>query len=33
MLKNPWQELKHYQCIETKYPKDAVTLKNYIEKD
>ena len=33
MLKNLWQELDHYRCIETKFPEDATILKNYIEKD
>ena len=33
MLKNIWQELNQYRCIETKCPKDATILKNYIEKD
>ena len=33
MLKNLWQELDHYQCIETKRLEDVAILKNYIEKD
>ena len=33
MLKNLWQELDHYCCIETKCPEDATILKNYIRKD
>ena len=33
MLKNIWQELNQYRCIETKCPKDATILKNKIEKD
>ena len=33
MLKNLWQKFDHYRCIETKCPKDATILKNYIKKD
>lgn len=33
MLKNLWQQLDHYRCIETKCPEDAAILKNCIEKD
>ena len=33
MLKNLWQELDHYRCIERKCSKDVAILKNYIEKD
>ena len=33
MLKNLWQQLDHYRCIETKCPEDATILKNHIKKD
>ena len=33
MLKNLWQELGHYQCIETWCLWDAIILKNCIQKD
>ena len=33
MLKNLWQELDHYRCIETKCPKDVAILKNYVKKE
>ena len=33
MLKNLWQELEHYRCIETKCLKDAAILKNPIKKN
>ena len=32
MLKNLWQELDHYCCIETKSLENVTILKNYIEK-
>lgn len=32
-LKNLWQEVDHYRCFETKCPKDATILKNFIEQD
>ncbi|PKU71789.1 hypothetical protein MA16_Dca008318 [Dendrobium catenatum] len=33
LLQNLWQELDHYRCIETKCPKDAIILKNFIKKN
>ncbi|KAG7991978.1 hypothetical protein I3843_02G104900, partial [Carya illinoinensis] len=33
LLKNLWQELDHYRCIETKCAPDAAILKCFIEKD
>ncbi|KAF5454932.1 hypothetical protein F2P56_024561 [Juglans regia] len=33
LLKNLWQELDHYRCIETKCASDAAILKGFIEKD
>ncbi|XP_022768068.1 UDP-sugar pyrophosphorylase-like isoform X4 [Durio zibethinus] len=33
LLKNLWQEMDHYQCIEMKCSEDATTLKKFIEKD
>ncbi|GAV59099.1 UBN2_3 domain-containing protein, partial [Cephalotus follicularis] len=32
-LQNLWQELNHYRVFEMKCPKDAATLKIFIEKD
>ena len=32
-LKNLWQEMDHYQCIEMKCSDDTAVLKNFIEKD
>ncbi|KAJ0103610.1 hypothetical protein Patl1_05363 [Pistacia atlantica] len=33
LLKNLWQEMDHYRCIEMKCSDDAAALKNFIEKD
>ncbi|KAK3009342.1 hypothetical protein RJ639_013424 [Escallonia herrerae] len=33
LLKNLWQEMDHYRCIEMKCSDDAAVLKNFIEKD
>ncbi|KAK2991614.1 hypothetical protein RJ640_014010 [Escallonia rubra] len=33
LLKNLWQEMNHYLCIEMKCSDDATVLKNFIEKD
>ena len=33
MLRNIWQEMDHYRCIEMKCSEDATILKNFIEKD
>ncbi|XP_022731494.1 uncharacterized protein LOC111286004 [Durio zibethinus] len=33
LLKNLWQEMDHYRCIEMKCSEDATTLKKFIEKD
>lgn len=33
MLQNLWQELNHYQVLETKCPNDVVVLKKFIQKD
>ncbi|KAK2979081.1 hypothetical protein RJ640_026031 [Escallonia rubra] len=33
LLKNLWQEMDHYRCIEMKCSDDATVLKNFIEKD
>ncbi|KAK2995307.1 hypothetical protein RJ640_023821 [Escallonia rubra] len=33
LLKNLWQEMDHYRCIEMKCRDDAVVLKNFIEND
>ncbi|KAJ0085405.1 hypothetical protein Patl1_07178 [Pistacia atlantica] len=33
LLKNLWQEMDHYRCIEMRCSDDAATLKNFIQKD
>ncbi|KAL5545583.1 hypothetical protein UlMin_005270 [Ulmus minor] len=33
LLKNLWQEMDHYKCIEMKCSSDATALKKFIEKD
>ncbi|KAJ0083334.1 hypothetical protein Patl1_30044 [Pistacia atlantica] len=33
LLKNLWQEMNHYRCIEIRCSGDATVLKNFIEKD
>ena len=33
ILKNWWQEMDHYQCIQMKCSKDAAMLKRFVEKE
>ncbi|XP_070056856.1 uncharacterized protein LOC142167291 [Nicotiana tabacum] len=33
LLQGLWQEIDHYQCIQMLCPKDAVTLKRFIERE